>query len=115
MITIRPGHVAAGVFLAVTLARGPAGCQAPPTGPAAPVNQPPVAAVVHDAGKCLPGWVCTSGTNRCRPDYVCGTCPDTKDYKGNSWSYLNDGSELARATQTDPKLIPIIDPRKPCG
>jgi hypothetical protein len=116
VITIRPGHVVAGVFLAVTLARGPASCQAPPTGPtipAGPVNQPPVAAVVHDAGKCPMGWVCTPGTNRCDPSYRCGTCPNNNHT--DSWSYLDDGSAMAREAQTDPKLNWILNTSKPCG
>lgn len=113
MITIRPRQIATTVFLAVVLARGPAECQAPPSSPATPTGQGTT--VVAATGGCLPGWVCIPGTDRCDPTYICGTCPDTKTYKGNSWSYLNDGSALARETQTDPKLIPVIDPRRPCG
>lgn len=96
-------RAAASLALALALTAGASMCSAPTT--TAPAR----------SSTCDPGWVCTPGTDRCDPDYVCGTCPDTKDYKGESWSYLNDGSELAREAQTDPKLIPIIDPRRPCG
>lgn len=46
----------------------------------------------------------------CPAGYRCGTCPN-----GDWWSYLDDGSELAREAQTDPKLNGIFDTWKPCG
>lgn len=62
--------------------------------------------------KCPAGWVCTPGTSQCDPSYRCGICPD-----GSRWSYLDDGSELAREAQTDPQLNVVFDRRggwNPC-
>jgi hypothetical protein len=97
-MTHRPRRVVAALILATTATLGLAGCQTP--APTTPANAP----VTCDAG-----WVCAPGTNQCAANWVCGTCPH------GGWSYLNDGSASARAAQTNPPLIPVIDPRKPCG
>lgn len=112
MITMRARHVVGGVFLAVALARGPAACTTPPTLPPTPAA-PPAPAVAAQSSGCPTGWVCTPGTNRCDPSYRCGTCPD--DDGDDTWSYLDDGSAMAREAQTDPKLDWIFVTSRPCG
>lgn len=59
--------------------------------------------------KCPGGWVCVPGTSQCDPSYKCGTCPD-----GSRWSYLDDGSKLARDAQTDPQVQIMFDTWHPC-